>query len=74
MVLPRRKGAVLGTESYQDNKKLTRIALFVERALDLKITTMASRKRITKSELVNQLLKSGLEKNKEEFLDAAVNE
>jgi hypothetical protein len=66
---PRTRGKALGRASYKDNDKVARMSIFVERNLDLKITLMASKKRIHKSELFNQLLKLGLQKQKEELVD-----
>ena len=69
MVKPRSRDESLGRDSYKDNNKLVRVNMFIERDVDLKVTIMAAKKRIHKSELLNQLLRTALERNKKEFLD-----
>jgi hypothetical protein len=73
-VKPKVRGRTVAREVFTGNEKITRMSFFIERTLDMKITVLARKKRILKSELFNQLLKLGLEKDKQKGEENAVNE
>ena len=67
----RDRGDTLGRESYQNNSNVRRLSIYIDNEIDLKITTIANKKRVHKSELFNQILRLGLEKNDKKEIENA---
>jgi len=55
------RGKTISRQVFTRNDKVVRLSFYIERDLDLKLTTLAKKKRILKSDLFNQLLKLSLE-------------